>query len=57
MTHEVRMWLVPIFAILIGSIVYFRNKDGKTAECGRCILFCGIFILLWLITFHGPWLQ
>lgn len=51
-------YLVPILAIVIGLLVYYNpykssTNPGKNQECGRCLFFCGLFILLWLFTFGG----
>ena len=47
------VWVCPILAIAAGLIGYFRSKDGKNAECWRCVYMGGVFILLWLLTFGG----
>jgi len=53
MNHQLQMWVVPVLAIVFGLLGYFRSKDGKNAECWRCVYFCGLFILLWILTFNG----
>lgn len=43
--------LVPIIAALLGAVIYFGVKEGKNATVGLCLMFSGIFILLWMLTF------
>jgi hypothetical protein len=47
--------IVPLIAIALGLLVYFgcSNDRPKQARIGLVVASCGIFILLWIITFHG----
>jgi hypothetical protein len=47
--------IVPIIAIALGLLVYFgcSNDRAKQARVGLVIASCGIFLVIWLLTFHG----
>lgn len=47
--------IVPIIAIAIGLLVYFgcSNDRNKQAQVGLVVASCGIFLVLWILTFHG----
>jgi hypothetical protein len=47
--------IVPIIAIALGLLVFFgcSNDRTKQAQVGLCIAFSGIFIVIWILTFHG----
>jgi hypothetical protein len=49
MTHDLRMWLVPILAIVLGLLLYTSSKD-KWVTIGGYVFVCGFFIVLWLLS-------
>lgn len=52
MTHDVRIWFVPLVAIGLGLLLFLTSKDRWSA-IGGYVFLCGFFIVLWLLTF-GP---
>lgn len=52
MTREVQMWIVPLLAMIFGLLIFFNTKD-KMVTIGGYLFLCGLFIVLWLLTFGG----
>lgn len=48
MNHELRMWLVPLLAVVLGLLLFATSKD-KWANVGGYVFFCGFFFVLWLL--------
>lgn len=46
MTGDVAIIAVPAACALIGALVYALSTNGKTAELGRIMFQCGLFISL-----------
>ena len=55
--NEARIWIVPLFAIIVGLLLYFTSKDSKWPLIGSYIFLCGFFIVLWHLAFGGPLLR
>ena len=47
MTHDVRMWIVPLVAAICGLLLFATSKD-KWATIGGYIFLAGFVILVWL---------
>jgi hypothetical protein len=47
--------IVPLLAIAFGLLGYFgfSNDKNKQAQVALCLFFCGLFLLLWILTFRG----
>jgi hypothetical protein len=47
--------IVPIIAIALGLLIWFgcSNEKNKQAQVGLVVASCGIFLVLWILTFHG----
>jgi hypothetical protein len=47
--------IVPIIAVAIGLLVYFGCSPdrNKQAQVGLVIASSGIFLVIWILTFHG----
>jgi EamA domain-containing membrane protein RarD len=48
MTHELRMWIVPLLAVVLGLLLFATSKD-KWATVGGYVFVCGFFLVLWLL--------
>lgn len=46
MTHEMRLWIFPILAMIAGALLFATSKD-KWATIGGHMFVCGFFIVLW----------
>jgi hypothetical protein len=52
MSHDARMWIVPILAIVLGLLLFATSKD-RWATIGGYVFLCGFFIVLWVFAFGG----
>jgi hypothetical protein len=43
---------IPLIAIILGLVIYFGTKEGKASAVGYAIFVCGLFLMLWIATFH-----
>lgn len=42
--------IVPAFVALIGLLLHFFSTNGKLAEVGRILLFCGVLVTLFVFS-------
>lgn len=45
--------IVPVLAIIVGTLVYALSANGKVAELGRLTFFAGMLVEVYVLAGHA----